>query len=262
LNDIKRKYLTYDKEFYVVIHALKKWIHYLIPKNFVLYNDSQDLELKTRQNKLNQRHAKWVEFMHNFTFVTKHISGSANKVVDALSKRCLILQEFQVDTLGFEQIKEMFQEHQDFKEADEAYENRLLWEKNQWMEYLIQNKLLFKGSRLCILKFSTMDNLMKEKNSGGFDGKFGHDKTYVKLSSSYHWPGMRSDVKKFMEKCRICQYEKRKKHNTILYQPLPIPDKRWDAIRMDFILGLPRTQRGSDSIFVVVDIFSNMVHLC
>jgi hypothetical protein len=35
LNEAKGKYSTYDKEFYVVIQALKKWRHYLVPKEFV-----------------------------------------------------------------------------------------------------------------------------------------------------------------------------------------------------------------------------------
>jgi hypothetical protein len=49
-------------KFYATIQALKKWSHYLVPQEFVLYSDNQALQFITRQEKLNQRHAKWVEF--------------------------------------------------------------------------------------------------------------------------------------------------------------------------------------------------------
>ena len=104
------------------------------------------------------------------------------------------------------------------------------------------------------------DNLLKDKHSGGLTGHFGHDKTFAQLSYSYYWASMRAEVKNFVNKYRICQYAKGRQQNTSLYHPLPIPERLWDAISMDFVLGFPRTQKGSDSIFVVVDRFSKMAH--
>jgi hypothetical protein len=260
LNDTKKKYSTYDKEFYAIIQALKKWMHYLVPKEFVLYSNNQALQFLTRHEKLNQRHAKWIEFMKNLTFVIKHIYGNANKFVDALSRRCLILQEFQVKTLGFEHLKEMYCDDPYFKEAYEACVNPVIRDKNQWEEYVIQYGLLFKGCQLCIPKCSMRENMLKEKHSGGLAGHSGHENTFSQLNNSYYWPGMRGEVNKFVKKCNIFQYAKGKKQNVGLYHPLPILDRPWDAIRMDFVLKLPRTQRGIDSIFVVVDRFSKMTH--
>jgi hypothetical protein len=125
---------------------------------------------------------------------------------------------------------------------------------------MIQDGLLFKANQLWIPKCSMRDNLLKENNSGGLARHFGHDKMFAQLNSSYYWPGMRKKVTKFVNRCRIFQHAKGRRQNTRLYQPLPIPERPWDAIRMDFSLGLLRMQRGFDSIFVVVDRFSKMEH--
>jgi hypothetical protein len=136
MNDTKKNHSTHDKfffiKFYAVIQALKKLRHYLIPKEFVLYSDNHSLQFITRKEKLNQKHAKSVEFMQNFTFVIKHIVGTANKVADALSRRSLIVQEFQVNTLEFKHLKEMYTKDADFKGAYEACKNPLLGDMIPW----------------------------------------------------------------------------------------------------------------------------------
>ncbi|KAH9324827.1 hypothetical protein KI387_005005, partial [Taxus chinensis] len=49
----------------------------------------------SNQPKLNQRHVKWVEYLQNYNFSIKHKKGHANKVVDALRRRVLVVQELQ-----------------------------------------------------------------------------------------------------------------------------------------------------------------------
>jgi hypothetical protein len=140
--------------------------------------------------------------------VIKHISGTAKKFVDALSRKCLLLQEFKVKTLGFDDLGDMYADDQDFKEAYEETQNPVLRDQSQWGEYMIKEGLLFKGNQLCIPKFSMRENLLKEKHSGGLVGHFGHDKTFAKLNESYFWTGMRVYVKRFMDNCRICHHSK------------------------------------------------------
>jgi len=75
---------------------------------------------------------------------------------------------------------------------------------------MFQDGLLFRGNQLCIPQCSMRENFLKEKHSGGFVGHFGHDKMFVKLNESYFLLGMQVDIKRFMDKCRICQHSKGK----------------------------------------------------
>jgi hypothetical protein len=43
-------------------------------------------------------------------------------------------------------------------------------------------------------------------------------------------------------------------------QPLSIPEWKWENIRMDIIVGLPRTLHGYNSIWVIVDHLTKSAH--
>ncbi|XP_074278620.1 uncharacterized protein LOC141602214 [Silene latifolia] len=67
------------------------------------------------------------------------------------------------------------------------------------------------------------------------------------------------DVQNVLRRCSVCQLAK-SSFQTGPYIPLPVPSRPWEDVSMDFIVALPRTQRGKDSVMVVVDRFSKMAH--
>src|SRR3954454_20343937 len=69
---------------------------------------------------------------------------------------------------------------------------------------------------------------------------------------------MKRQVKHLCQRCTVCRQAMSKSNSHGLYIPLPIAHAPWSDISMDFVLGLPRTKKGRDSIFVVVDRFSKM----
>ena len=91
-------------------------------------------------------------------------------------------------------------------------------------------------------------------------GHFGVKKMEDILGDHFFWPKMRRDVERFIARCTTYQKAKSRLNLHGLYMPLPVPSAPWEDISMDFVLGLPRTKKGRDSVFVVVDRFSKMAH--
>ena len=102
--------------------------------------------------------------------------------------------------------------------------------------------------------------LVIETHSGGLMGHFGVDKILALLHEPFYWPKMRISVIFVCAKCVTCKHAKSKVQPHGLYSPLHVPSQPWINISMDFVLGLPRSQSGKDSIFVVIDRFSKMAH--
>ena len=160
-------------------------------------------------------------------------------------------------TIGFEELKHCYDNDADF---GDVYSSLLSGSKATCIDLQILEGYLFYKNRLCLPGTSLHDHITWELYGGGMGGHFERDKTIALVEYRFFWPSLKKDVWKVIKQCRACQVGKESKQNTGLYTPLPIPSKPWEDLSMDFVLGLPRTQRGFDSIFVVVDRFSKMAH--
>jgi hypothetical protein len=211
------------------------------------------------QPTLNAKKPRWMEFLSEYEFDIKHIKGKENKVVDALSRRVHLMHSTAVsmhqsdlkrrilDGLVIDQhylkVKENLQHK--LKEY-ERKEDGLLMHKNRI--YVPSSG----GLRMLVLK---------EMHDVPYAGHPGYQKKIIVVRIQLFWPGMKKDVDDYITRCMECQKVKDEhRHPTSLLQPLPILENKWEVITMDFIIGLPRTNKKHDSIMVVVDKLTKATH--
>jgi hypothetical protein len=84
---------------------------------------------------------------------------------------------------------------------------------------------------------------------------------YQDLKKIYWWKRMKVDIAKYVASFGVCQQVKvERKTPTGKLQSLEVPLWPWDDIAMDFVVGLPHSPRGRDSIWVVIDRLSKVAH--
>jgi hypothetical protein len=105
------------------------------------------------------------------------------------------------------------------------------------------------------------ETILKEEHDSTFSIHPDSTKMYQDLKQKYWWYGMKKDVAAHVALCDVCQSVKAEHQRPPgLLQPLQVPEWKWEEIGMDFIVGLPHTRGGYDSIWVIVDRLTKVAH--
>ena len=116
-------------------------------------------------------------------------------------------------------------------------QKRLLWRDRVWIPY----------------DESLRTKLIQRTHDSPLGGHPGRDQTSMILSRRFFWPGLSQDVRQFLRNCDVCGRSTlwREKKRGFL-KPLPVPDRPWAELSMDFITGLPPSN-GATNILVITD---------
>jgi transposase InsO family protein len=236
-------YDVYNKELLAIVASLEHWRPYLAgaAHQVRIITDHRNLLYFMTTKQLNRRQARWALRLSEYDFALEHRPGSLHGLADALSR--------QADHVP--------------KEGDERLlPLRLsLLSADQFVGLAaVASVLCGPASAAATLTAEDHLRIVQECHDSPAAGHFGVAKTLALVKRVARWRGMSAYVKKFVRSCDVCARAKAPRHAPHgLLQPLPIPDRPWGSISMDFITDLP-VSHGYDSILVVVDRLTKMAH--
>jgi hypothetical protein len=122
--------------------------------------------------------------------------------------------------------------------------------------------VLTRFGRIWIPRYGDLkDRIMDEAHKTRYSVHPGATKMCQDLRKDYWWQNMKFDITRYVSRCLTClqvKAEHQKPYERL--QPLEIPEWKWVKITMDFIPKLPRTSKGHDTIWVIVDRLTKSAH--
>ncbi|XP_061345235.1 uncharacterized protein LOC133291071 [Gastrolobium bilobum] len=145
--------------------------------------------------------------------------------------------------------------------AAQVLDERIQMMKEKDFVFTDASHVKYYKDRLIVPKGPMVEEVLTEGHMGKYTIHPGATKMHQDLKQNFWWSGMKKDIAQFVNKCLICQKVKIEHQKPSgLLQPLDIPEWKWMSISMDFVVGLPRSQAGFDSIWVVVDRLTKSAH--
>ena len=274
LQGAQTRYATHVKELYAIVKALECWRHYLEGVNFDVYTDHFSLQYLRNQSELSKLQARWMEKLSTFDFEIIYKPGRTNIVADALSRKPQInvLNLQAIDSNVKDKLIMELKKDINFRDIYNKLINKeKIDEKDEfkYKHYKIKDNILTYSviendedeERICIPNGEIKSKILNDYHNSVVAGHMGHLRTYEVIHRHFYWPKMFKEIKNYIARCEECQKNKSTNQAPQGYlQPIPLPKQKWYKISMDFIVQLPRTARGHDSIWVIVDYLSKRAH--
>jgi hypothetical protein len=278
-------YPTHDLELATVVHALKIWRHYLLGNICHIYTYHKSLKYIFTQSKLNMRQRRWLELIKDYELEIHYHPGKANVVADALSRKAschyltvktsdtTLCQEMEKLNLGMiqhgtlNQLKLesiLLQKIVDAQRSDKGMKHiheKIKANKANCFKKDDQGIVWFNNRIVVPKNDEVRQQILDEAHLSRYSIHPRSTKMYQDLKQHYWWTKMKIEIARYVVKCDTCRRVKAIHMKTAgPLQSLPIPTWKREDISMDFIVGLPRMTKGFDSIWVIIDRLTKIVH--